>query len=296
MARTFVAASSQYLSNTTLAVPSLPTSFACWFKPASIGAVQALINFTDAAGNNLRRLRIAAGGTLGAQDFNSPTSAIAETTGVLSAGTWSFCGGSFASATSRIVYLGTEKVSNTTSVTPSGLDRLIVGANATPAQFADGDMAELVVWDAALDDAEFAALAAGSSPALIRSTSLVHYYEFFGNDSPEPDRWKNRDDLTLNNAPTKAAHPRMYYPARRESVAFRTWSITGVTRDNAGNALGGCTVKRFRTTDDVLMSSTTSDGSGNFTLPGGFASSYLVAYKAGSPDVAGVTVNTIVHT
>lgn len=71
--------------------------------------------------------------------------------------------------------------------------------------------------------------------------------------------------------------------------------ITGITKDSAGSALGSCVVDLFRTSDDVRVDSTTSDGSGNFSfIPLAYGPYYIVAYKAGSPDVAGTTVNTLV--
>lgn len=70
--------------------------------------------------------------------------------------------------------------------------------------------------------------------------------------------------------------------------------ITGVTRDSAGNPLGTCVVHCFRTADDRFMAQTTSDASGEFTVFAvGTGPFYLVAYKAGTTDVAGTTVNTL---
>lgn len=75
--------------------------------------------------------------------------------------------------------------------------------------------------------------------------------------------------------------------------------IAGTTRDATGAALGTCVVDLFRTSDDVKLDSVTSDAEGLFEFrtagqpPNAY---YLVAYKAGSPDVAGTTVNTLVGT
>jgi len=74
------------------------------------------------------------------------------------------------------------------------------------------------------------------------------------------------------------------------------FAIVGITRDQFGSPLGGCTVKMFRTSDDVLMSQVLSDANGAYTLttpyyPDGH---YIVIYKAGSPDVFGTTVNTLI--
>lgn len=76
----------------------------------------------------------------------------------------------------------------------------------------------------------------------------------------------------------------------------RGLTISGVTRNASGVALGGCTVMLFRSTTDELMETVVSDGSGVFSFgtvgPG--QAYYVVAYLPGSPDVAGTSVNTLV--
>jgi hypothetical protein len=69
-----------------------------------------------------------------------------------------------------------------------------------------------------------------------------------------------------------------------------------VTKDSAGAALAGCTVQLFQTADDVVVGETVSDGAGaySFTMARAQGPFYVVAYKAGAPDVAGTSVNTLV--
>jgi hypothetical protein len=72
--------------------------------------------------------------------------------------------------------------------------------------------------------------------------------------------------------------------------------ISGITKDSSGTPIGSCVVKLFRTSDDLLMQSTVSNpvtGAYSFGAVGS-ANMYVVAYKAGSPDIAGTTVNTLV--
>lgn len=75
--------------------------------------------------------------------------------------------------------------------------------------------------------------------------------------------------------------------------------LTGTTKDSTGAALGACTVDWFNTADDTKLGTTTSDANGLYEFrsagqpPNAY---YLVAYKVGSPDVAGTTVNTLVGT
>jgi hypothetical protein len=73
--------------------------------------------------------------------------------------------------------------------------------------------------------------------------------------------------------------------------------MVGISYDASGVALAGCTVKLFRTSDDSLVASTVSDGSGNWrfdSMEGG--PFYLVEYKSGAPDVFGTSPNTLTET
>lgn len=81
--------------------------------------------------------------------------------------------------------------------------------------------------------------------------------------------------------------------------------ITGQTLDASGNPLGGCAVNVFQTIAATatesqpqgrLVGSTVSDANGNYSVevqadPN--MTFQAVAYLPGSPDVAGITVNTL---
>lgn len=70
--------------------------------------------------------------------------------------------------------------------------------------------------------------------------------------------------------------------------------ITGVTRDSTLAVLASCVVQLFRTVDDQILFESISDGAGDYELTAlGSGPFYIVAYKAGSPDVMGTTVNTL---
>ena len=76
---------------------------------------------------------------------------------------------------------------------------------------------------------------------------------------------------------------------------FGTFRITGSTLDSAGAALASCTVHLFEAATDTEVQETISNGSGVYTFNIGQNAGYfyVVAYKPGSPDVAGTTVNTL---
>lgn len=77
----------------------------------------------------------------------------------------------------------------------------------------------------------------------------------------------------------------------------RNYAIEGVTRDTNSAALGTVVVQLFRTTDDSFIEQSTSDANGTYQLSTPYSDAhYIVAYKAGSPDVAGTTANTLTGT
>jgi hypothetical protein len=80
--------------------------------------------------------------------------------------------------------------------------------------------------------------------------------------------------------------------------ASSRFGFVGVTRDAYGTPIAACTVKLFRTSDDLLLDTTISDPSGNYLLNTAYYpdTHYLVAHKTGSPDVDGVSVNTLIGT
>lgn len=78
--------------------------------------------------------------------------------------------------------------------------------------------------------------------------------------------------------------------------ASSRFGFVGVSRDALGTPIAACTLKLFRTADDALQDATTSDPSGNFLLNTAYYpdAHYIVAHKTASPDVDGVSVNTLV--
>lgn len=74
----------------------------------------------------------------------------------------------------------------------------------------------------------------------------------------------------------------------------RNYTISGVTKDSNGAALGNCTVKLFNKATDGVSQTAVSDASGNYSfIVDKTMQWYIVAYLAGGPDVAGTTVNTL---
>ncbi len=108
----------------------------------------------------------------------------------------------------------------------------------------------------------------------------------------------------VSNLPRGAAPHLLGRVLRRpQNIGYRSvskfntsaYKIVGVTRDSTGAAIGNCIVDLFYTANDVKASTVQSDASGNFSFSvGPNLACYIVAYLAGSPDIAGTTVNTLI--
>lgn len=74
--------------------------------------------------------------------------------------------------------------------------------------------------------------------------------------------------------------------------------ILGRCLDESSNGVSGAVVQGFLTATDAFVGEATADSNGNyeFGTPWAGQQHYLVAYRAGSPDIAGTTVNTLTGT
>ena len=74
----------------------------------------------------------------------------------------------------------------------------------------------------------------------------------------------------------------------------RPYFINGQTLDSGGSPIAAL-VQGFTTVGDIYVGEVGSDSNGNYSLPTLYIglNHYLVAYRAGSPDTAGTTVNTL---
>lgn len=96
------------------------------------------------------------------------------------------------------------------------------------------------------------------------------------------------------------SYPDLFEPFSRDGEGTSlSRFIKGYTKDSGAVALSDVTVQAFRTSDDAYLGQDVSRLDGSYTCPTDVAAGtpcYLVAYKAGSPDIAGTTVNTITPT
>ena len=84
-------------------------------------------------------------------------------------------------------------------------------------------------------------------------------------------------------------------PQRANRGNGSTKFIMGRCKDVAGNGVSGATVQGFRTVNDQFVRETVAGSDGSYELATEYPGEghYLVAYRAGSPDIAGTTVNTL---
>ena len=74
----------------------------------------------------------------------------------------------------------------------------------------------------------------------------------------------------------------------------RNYTISGLTKNSVGTAVGSVTVRLFNTATNAQEQVTTSDGSGNYSFTVAKTQTfYTVQYLAGSPDTFGSSLNTL---
>jgi hypothetical protein len=210
MAYEFAAASSQHLTTASAPVSSHPCTLSCWFYSNTLTNC-ALVTVETTSGN-LTLMNIGANdnGTARANIYQNASGATFDTTASFSNQTWNHIACAFSSATSRTLYLnGGNSVTNTTSVTTSSLVRAAISGryfSGSTSAFANGRIAEVGIWNAALTAAEIASLADGMTCDKVRPQSLVFYAPLVRNLQDV----RGGRTITNNNTATVANHPRVY--------------------------------------------------------------------------------------
>lgn len=186
--RDFDSSGSEYGEVSSAIVSSPSWTFACWIKPASVGAGQTVFSIaTSGSANHHYLLDVAAAGIIRfrARDTGSND---ALTEGEVSFGAWNFVACRVDATNSRSCWLDSEKATTTGSRNPAGMDRTAIGRSSqgSGASYFTGRIAMPCVWGVALSDSEIAALAGGAHPSTVEGGSIVALWPFDGSD-PEPD-------------------------------------------------------------------------------------------------------------
>lgn len=243
MPRLFDDASSEFMEKDVAPITAAPFAMMCSVRSNDSSTIQGamFLGDKDVASERWILLLWSDGKVrFGAHDGGAVDYAI--TTASWSQDTWHHITGVEASTTSRSVYLdGANKVSETTSTTPSGADRISIGrlGDSTPSAHMSGDIADALLLNVEPTDAEITNINNGFLPRRIRPKNVKGYWPILGVASPETD-WSFEDnDLTLTGTAksTGDAPPQMLHPIFDRSYRNRG---RGMRRQiSKGLSLGG---------------------------------------------------------
>jgi len=205
-----------YLANESpiISLTSAPLTLACWVNPNSITAHDACITIGSSSANQLFALNLRANKKVTMEVRDSSGGSWASSTGLYRASAWQHVAGVCTSTVSRQAFLdGVGGTVNTTSRTPSSVDRIRIGEwSSTWSRPFDGMIAECAIWNVALSDGDIQAMASGLTPTLIRPDSLVSYYPLvrnyideFGVQEVTPNNtvvWANEHPIAVEDAPS----------------------------------------------------------------------------------------------
>jgi hypothetical protein len=180
MAFLFASASSQYLIGGSAPVTAEPLTISCWYRPTSTPGVNVVVSINGATGND-RFMLVVRSSDMQAIRIDTAGSATTAVSAVSTnnAGEWVHLLGVFGSSGENIAAyrngaVGTPVTNPGTSIT---VNRILIGARLSggaAGAFANGDIAEVGVWNVALSAAEIAALSKGVTPARVRASNLAY--------------------------------------------------------------------------------------------------------------------------
>lgn len=216
---------SNYLKLDSGIITAAPLTIAAWIRDTTTnmgGAIAGVYTSTATTNRHSFKLMLNSGNAR-AQTADGSGGASATSVNEMVANTWHHACAVFASATSRTAYMDGDtanKGTNTTSKTPTGINRTAVGIDyaSTPGLELDStaaQVADLCFWNIALSDTEVVAIAKGIFPFLIHPESIVAYFPLIGKYRPEINLKSNSAVLTAQGTINQGtSHPRIYpYPS-----------------------------------------------------------------------------------
>jgi hypothetical protein len=187
----------------------------CWFNIDGTATFNTLMAIQRSATTaEWWRLRARNGQPLLMLLQNNATEFSVQTSTSCSINVWqSACAVEYSSSNRAIFLNGAGKGTNTTTRAPASVNRTTVGLlrGTFAGEGTNGLIAHPAIWNAALDDAEVAMLAAGMSPLRVRPQSLVMYLPHLGRNSAEIDIMNART-LTVTGAAASSNEPPVRFP------------------------------------------------------------------------------------
>jgi hypothetical protein len=204
MAYDFSQPSSQDLTTTSTPLTAVPLTLACWFYSTNVSNQGSLVGVERSSGGiNGYFIRSANNQFMVLQNASNVQG------GTISVNTWHHGAATYPSSGNITGYLdGTSVVTPALTVTSTSADRIAIGSrfNNASGAFMSGRIAEVGIWNVALDAAEIASLAKGMTCDKVRPQSLVFYAPLV-RDLVDA---KGGLTITNNNSATVANHPRVY--------------------------------------------------------------------------------------
>lgn len=224
MARTYTAASSHHLETSSAPISAPPFSMACWYNTTGTTTIRCLMWMgTQTVDNDYWRMILHSSGVVRIVAEVAAGATATSTSTSYSSGVWEHACAVVAAANDRRIFLnGGGKGTSSVSRAVAAPTRLGVGwrAGSVPAEYMDGSIAEVGIWNLALADEDVTRLASGLSPNMVRPEGLVGYWRMIGRYSPEIDR-RNSLGLTVTGA-VAGDHVRQFHRARLYGRGFTT--------------------------------------------------------------------------
>jgi len=257
MARSFLKATSDYLSASGAGVKAAPLTLACFIR-VDAPAFHAAVSL-DNGGSHAFFLGVNNTGKAQAQ-INAPGSggfSQAVSTTSVSVNIWHHIAGVYRSPSSRDAYVdGGGKGSDTTTVTPASMSRTELGRVAGFATYLDGALAEVGIWSVALSNEEIRRLAVGWSPLSVRPGALVFHAPLAADEDFDVVRGLS---LAGSGVPGVRAHPSVISPPGYEvrsigrSVVDRHDVTEHRYRRRIAAVVAGAPATRIIMLDDALI-------------------------------------------
>lgn len=179
--------SSDYLDLGSAPVSAEALTLHAWVNPTALAGAQCVASIGNSAGSAQWQIRFNGDKGEAVSGTSGGTAAAATMAAPVVNGAWTTITGVFASPTSRSILVGNNianKVTNTTSISVSGVNGLTIGTryvSATRGAFFNGGIAEIAAWNTALTDDEIVAVNSGLSPLLVKPQNLVCFFPMIAN-------------------------------------------------------------------------------------------------------------------
>jgi hypothetical protein len=208
MAYEFTASSSQYLSTASAPATTTPLTLACWFRPTNVADTRYVLSLGAANSNHAHSIYH---GTNNLFAVSTDTASNQSTRTILGlSNTWIHACAVFSANNNRQIYAnGTAGTANTSIRNPANIAAFRIGSvyfGGAIGFYANANIAEVGIWNAALTADEIASLAKGITCDKVRPQNLVFYAPLVR------DLVDTKGGLTItnNNTATVANHPRVY--------------------------------------------------------------------------------------